>query len=70
MVFLSPWITSDLKQVQIDQPLTTSQISQFIKGIEGVESVGKVSFEPNTELNPLQLMVTVSEHKITPTKRS
>ena len=45
-IFLSPWINSDGKQVEIKQELTDAQLAKFIQHIEGVAMVQKVSYSP------------------------
>lgn len=42
-IYFSPWIASaGQQQVMIGQPVTGSQVAAFIRGIEGVESVGQI----------------------------
>jgi hypothetical protein len=44
-IYLSPWISSDTQQVQIDAPINDAQIAKFIKGITGVSDVLNVSLK-------------------------
>lgn len=51
-LYLSPWITSSTPQIAIDTPLYNAKVNHFIKNIEGVATVEKVSFSSyvlNTE---------------------
>ncbi|CAM3839923.1 MULTISPECIES: hypothetical protein [Flavobacterium] len=41
-LFLSPWITTNSAQIAIDEELTTTQVIDFIKTIEGVSNVENV----------------------------
>ncbi|MBL0358424.1 MAG: hypothetical protein IPP72_16885 [Chitinophagaceae bacterium] len=43
-IYLSPWISSDQKQVTIETPLTDSGVADCVLDIEGVNAVSKVNF--------------------------
>ncbi|WP_158992497.1 hypothetical protein [Mucilaginibacter sp. L196] len=44
-IYLSPWITNHIQQVQIGVPVNDTQIAKFIKSINGVSEVLNVSFQ-------------------------
>lgn len=43
-LYLSPWITGSKPQIEIGTALNNAKVTHFIKNIEGVATVGKVSF--------------------------
>ncbi|WP_299114015.1 hypothetical protein [uncultured Winogradskyella sp.] len=45
MLYLSPWISTDSAQVQIDQGLSTSEIAKIINEFDGVDSVDNIQLE-------------------------
>jgi hypothetical protein len=47
-IFLSPWITSNCMQINIDQSLSDSIVARFLKSIPGVAGVKSVSFQSST----------------------
>ena len=52
-LYLSPWIESDAVQMEIDQGLTKSQISNRIKSIEGVLSVSSIEINKSLEASKI-----------------
>ncbi|WP_422360467.1 hypothetical protein [Reichenbachiella sp.] len=75
-IFLSPWITSDQKQLKIDQGISETDVLNFIKTIEGVISVSDIqiekkqpqsdSIDPRVEAvdPPAILLVSATQHTI------
>jgi hypothetical protein len=43
-LFLSPWISTNTAQADIDQPITDAQVARSIGGIEGIKSIGSLCF--------------------------
>jgi hypothetical protein len=43
-LFISPWIETDQKQVEIHQAITNHQVVNFLKSFEGVRQVEEVAF--------------------------
>ncbi|MBC8054186.1 MAG: hypothetical protein H7Y13_14075 [Sphingobacteriaceae bacterium] len=60
MVYLSPWISSGSVQINIDQPIISAQVADFIRNQEGVLSVQNISFQsPSTNIKgDKQVIVT------------
>jgi hypothetical protein len=47
-IFLSPWITNDGVQINIDQSLSDTIVARFLKSITGVAGVKSVLFQSST----------------------
>jgi len=47
-IFLSPWIANNAVQINIDQGLTDTILSRFLKSIDGVANVKSVTFQTST----------------------